>query len=192
MRMKMKNPLLAIAFSLLYTGTVYGDPLSSFSMEHNAPQVVAPKGMLQFILDSEPEDIQRFNECMVENNFNNSSVGNLFIVSKANLTNNPSETYFVRPALEPYCMAFYGAHLFRYWFVKVETTNKKQKFTMLLQGGGDGITVLPSETKGYKDLSTDSHTAMDLYTTTLKFNGLNYESSSCTVTNFNTEEIKPC
>lgn len=190
--MKVKNYLLAISFSLLYTGAVYGDPLTSFSMEHNAPQVVAPKGMLQFILNSEQEDIQRFNECMVKNNLNNSSLEKLFIVSEANLTNYPSETYFIRPALKPYCMVFYGSHIFRYWFVKVDATDTKQKFTMLLQGGGDGITVLPSKTNGYKDLSADSYTAMDVYTTTLKYNGVNYESSSCTITNFDTDEINPC
>jgi hypothetical protein len=188
----MNKLLLAVLVSFFYFGAAYGSSLSSFTMEHNALQVVAPKGMLQFILDSEPDDAQLFNQCIEENNLNKSSSSKLFIVSKANLTKDPNETYFVRPALEPYCMAFYGAHLFRYWFVKVESTNSKLKFTMLLQGGGDGITVLVNETKGHKDLSSISHTAMDLYTTTLKYNGLKYESASCAVKNFSTEEIRPC
>ncbi len=188
----MKKFLVVVLVSFFYIAATYAAPLSSYTVEHNAQQVVAPKGMLQFILDALPDDSQILKKCITENNQKTDSFSKYFIVSKANLTKNPNETYFVRPALEPYCMALYGAHLFRYWFVKVDTTHSDLTFTLVLQGGGDGIAVLADETNGYKDISSVSHTAIELYTRIYQFNGTQYESVSCTLENLSTEQKTPC
>ncbi|MBK8185883.1 MAG: hypothetical protein IPK77_00695 [Cellvibrio sp.] len=188
----MKKFLVVVLVSFFYIAATYAAPLSSYTVEHNAQQVVAPKGMLQYILDALPDDSQILKKCITENNQKTDSFSKYFIVSKANLTKNPNETYFVRPALEPYCMAFYGAHLFRYWFVKVDTTHSDLTFTLVLQGGGDGIAVLADETNGYKYISSTSHTAIELYTRIYRFNGTQYELVSCTLENLSTEKTTLC
>lgn len=108
----------------------------------------------------------------------------LFTVVKLSLNNDKYPDYFVRPALAPYCSCFYGAHLFRYWFVTSHEAEGKTRYTMSFRSGGDGVRVLPSVTNNFHDLQLQSHTALELFTTTMKHDGTRYVPHDCFVEKF--------
>lgn len=142
--------------------------------------VPAPAGLVQFILASEDADSRhQFRGCMQESDLKNGQEGALFSVAEINAVSNTEKVFFVRPALKPYCFAFYGAHLFRYWFVASSQLAKKHKYKILFKGGGDGIGVLPTRTNGVADLVAYGHTSVSQFWTTLAFDGHEFKEKGC-------------
>lgn len=52
--------------------------------------------------------------------------------------------YVLRPALKPYCQAFYGAHIFQYWLVKADEpgparVENVKRWTLLQQSSADAL-----------------------------------------------------
>jgi hypothetical protein len=133
--------------------------------------IVPPKDLIAYILASVPDDAENFYQCMVENNLKHGDERRLFAVVKLSLNDDLYPDFFIRPALQPYCQTFYGAHLFRYWFVTSKEVNGINEYNIAFWSGGDGVRVLSSITNGYHDIQVLSHTALELYTSTLKYNG---------------------
>lgn len=69
------------------------------------------------------------------------------------------QLHFVRPALEPFCMYFYGAHTFTYWIVQEVPSASGPVFTAADMDGADFVTVLPSHHEGLYDLELGVCTA---------------------------------
>lgn len=69
------------------------------------------------------------------------------------------QLHFVRPALEPFCRYFYGAHTFTYWIVQEVPSASGPVFTAADMDGADFVTVLPSHHEGLYDLELGVCTA---------------------------------
>ena len=142
--------------------------------------VSAPAGLVQFIIASEDtESRHQLRECVHENGLKIDQESSLFLVAEIHGASDTKKVYFVRPALKPYCFAFYGAHLFRYWFVASDHRAKNHKYEILFRGGGDGVGVLPTRTNGIADLVTYSHTAVSQFWVTLAFDGHKFMEKGC-------------
>jgi hypothetical protein len=142
--------------------------------------ISAPAGLVQFVLDGEDaDDRQLILECMQEKNVKKGKEAALFSVAEVNLANDAQKAYFVRPALKPYCSAFYGAHLFRYWIVTATVKGKHATYRTRFKNGGDGVGVLPTSTHGLRDLLIYDHTARSQFWTTLVFDGHEYKQANC-------------
>ena len=142
--------------------------------------VSAPAGLIQFVLRGEDSDDNRsVHECMQQEKLKKGEEAALFTVSRVSLKDDQSPGYFVRPALKPFCSAFYGAHLFRYWFVTTAMEKGRLVYRMAFKDGGDGVGVLPTSTNGYKDLLLYSHDAVSQYWVTLAFDGREYKEKDC-------------
>jgi len=142
--------------------------------------VSAPAGLIQFVLRGEDSDDNRsVHECMQEEKLKKGEEAALFTVSRVSLKDDQSPGYFVRPALKPFCSTFYGAHLFRYWFVTSAMEKGRLVYRMAFKDGGDGAGVLPTSTNGYKDLLLYSHDAASEYWVTLAFDGREYKEKDC-------------
>ena len=139
--------------------------------------VVPPEGVVNLILRDEPSDASYFGECMAEGS---RTAREFFTSSLLDLNHDGSPDYFVRPALRPYCGAFYGAHLFRYWLVTSHRKGGRISYRIVFKSGGDEATVLSHSTNGYRDLVLVGHNALESYTSTWHFNGSKYEPGSCT------------
>lgn len=151
--------------------------------------------LIEFVLKNEPEDVGLFEECLKENNLKRNEAKKLFSVARISLISGSNAGYFIRPAIEPWCMAFYGAHLFRYWFVSSKQVDGRETYEMVYKSGGDGIKVLGSTTNGLHDLITESHTALELYKVKLKYSGNEYKIDSCLQDTFEDGKVvstKPC
>jgi hypothetical protein len=62
------------------------------------------------------------------------------------------QMYFVRAALDPFCMYFYGAHTFTYWIVQEVPSASGPVFTIADMDGADFVTVLTTHHEGLYDL----------------------------------------
>lgn len=142
--------------------------------------ISAPPGLIQFVLGGEDSDDRRIlQECMEQERLKKGQEAALFTVSRVSLNGDNLPGYFVRPALKPFCFAFYGAHLFRYWFVSSSVEKGRPAYRMVFKNGGDGVGVLPTSTNGYRDLLLFSHNAVSQYWVTFAFNGHKYEEKEC-------------
>jgi hypothetical protein len=177
---------LFIAFFIFTTNLASAQKtlLESYTESKISHAIAPPKDLIAYILASVPDDAENFQQCMAENNLKYGDEGKLFAVVKLSLNDDLYPDFFIRPTLQPYCQTFYGAHLFRYWFVTSKEVNGKNEHNMAFWSGGDGVKVLSSITNGYHDIQVLSHTAVELYTSTLKYNGTQYVESDCFVETF--------
>ncbi|MBB3122411.1 hypothetical protein [Pseudoduganella violacea] len=157
-------------------------------------KIEPPAGVVKLILQSEQEDTAQLRECLQDKGLRKNAIGKLFIAKAIQLNDDGLSDYFVRPALEPHCSAFYGAHLFRYWFVTTHRKNGKILYKIMLKGGGDGVRVLNTVSKGHRDLELIGHNAVEEYTSTWNFDGKQYQNTRCRKRRFTQDggEISAC
>ncbi|NVE00983.1 hypothetical protein [Massilia sp. BJB1822] len=115
-------------------------------------KIEPPAGVVKLILQSEQEDAVQLRECLQDKGLRKNATGKFFIAKAIQLNDDGLTDYFVRPSLEPYCSAFYGAHLFRYWFVTTYRKNGKILYKIMLKGGGDGVRILDKVSNGHHNL----------------------------------------
>ncbi|GAB2867058.1 hypothetical protein GCM10027277_40010 [Pseudoduganella ginsengisoli] len=138
-----------------------------------------PNEVVQLILRDEPDDVAHVRECMVEKGLRKKYAAKLFTATSLHLNGDGIPDYFVRPSLEPYCAAFYGAHLFRYWFVVGHRNHGKISYHIIFKSGSDEARVLATMTNGYHDLELMGHTASTARVSSWRFNGKEYKPSRC-------------
>ena len=131
--------------------------------------------------------VHLLNDCVQELGLKKMDYHKLFRSVKVKQWPDGKQLFFVRPALETYCGAFYGAHLFRYWLVTKHKEAGKQKTRVLYSNGGDAFEILPEETMGYYDIATTGCTARDCLTATWKFDGAKYVTFRCVLKDFSAE-----
>jgi len=89
--------------------------------------------------------------------------------------------YFLRPALDPYCQAFYGAHVFQYWLVAEPHGVSKAPFKILYRGAADEFELLASTHKNRYDIVETQCTAIECSNTKMEFDGRRYRPVACTL-----------
>jgi hypothetical protein len=173
------RPLILLALPL--TCTASPQVLLSADTESPLEGGITPPGeVVKLILRNERhDDVALLRECMAEQGFNRKSAAKLFTAKAIHLNSDGVPDYFVRPALTPYCHAFYGAHLFRYWFVTSHRMQGKTSYKIIFKSGGDEARVLASMTNGYHDLELMWHTAIVATVSTWRFNGKAYKDARC-------------
>lgn len=123
------------------------------------------------------DDVVSLKQCMKENGVPPSAFERVFRVIALPRVSTPQPLNFVRPALEPFCAALYGGHLFRYWLVA--QVSDTPKYALRHAGGGDTVEVLSSGTNGSFDLAETNCTASSCLTRILKFDGHGYRPFQC-------------
>jgi hypothetical protein len=89
------------------------------------------------------------------------------------------QMYFVRAALDPFCMYFYGAHTFTYWIVQEVPSASGPVFTIADMDAADFVNVLPSHHEGLYDLELGVCTAAQCTYRTRQRNGDTFTFSHC-------------
>jgi hypothetical protein len=157
-------------------------------------KISTPKEIVQLIMQDDQDDAKLFNECLIEKGLEKDSASSFFDAVAIDLNDDGLPDFFVRPAIKPYCHVFYGAHLFRYWFVTSHRQNGKIHYKIAFKNGSDQVELLNSRTNNYRDLVSVGHSAVEFYTSTLRFNGREYESVNCKKQTFglNDKITSPC
>jgi hypothetical protein len=89
------------------------------------------------------------------------------------------QMYFVRAALDPFCMYFYGAHTFTYWIVQEVPLASGPVFTIADMDAADFVNVLPSHHEGLYDLELGVCTAAQCTYWTRQRSGDKFTFSHC-------------
>ena len=145
-----------------------------------AGESVPPEAVVQAIISSaKQDDIDSLTECMADLKIPKGAYQSLFRSVLLPNTNNEEELYFVRPALEPYCQTFYGAHLFRFWLIAGAKDATPKTYKVRYAGRGDDFEVLPSTSNGKYDIAETNCTAWRCLTVFMKFDGEKYVPFHC-------------
>jgi hypothetical protein len=179
--------LLALLASL--SGLASAQVLMASDTESELAQNVRPpQGVIDLIIKNEPDDASRLEECMANDGGEKIPLAELFSARALQLNNDDLPDYFVRPAIKPYCHAFYGAHLFRFWFVTSYRKNGKISYRLVFKAGGDEVRVLNPRTNGYHDLEMVGHNAIKVATSSWRFDGKKYVVTGCILRNTHPED----
>jgi len=97
--------------------------------------------------------------------------------------------WFVRPALEPYCQALYGAHLFRYFWIEEKPPGSPKRYRLLFQNGGDGFAVYAKQSHGLNDIEATGCIVDECRSARMSFDGRGYRPVRCTCTLLGPPEV---
>lgn len=179
------NPaVLLLSLMASFSGLASAQVLMASNTESAlAENVRLPQGVIDLIIKSEPDDAGQLEACMANDGGKRIPVADLFSAQAIRLNDDGLPDYFVRPALAPYCDVFYGAHLFRYWFVTTHRHKGKISYRIVFKAGGDEVRVLNHRTKGYRDLELVGHNAVKVATSSWRFDGKKYVIAGCILRN---------
>lgn len=185
----LSPPVLLLFFLASVSGLASPQILMSSDTESElTPNVKPPRAVIDLIIKNEPDDISQLEECITNDQHERIPVADLFSVRAIRLNNDDLPDYFVRPAVKPYCATFYGAHLFRYWFVTSYKHKERIGYRIIFKGGGDEVRVLNHFTNGYRDLELVGHNAVKVATSSWRFDGKKYVVTGCTLRNVDPED----
>ena len=168
-------------FILIFTQTAFAEPILTANTESiTIGEKLPPPSMIDTLLSTIDEnDSVLFSECLKEFHINKSRRHTLFKAVILPRLKQSETVYFVRPALEPYCFTFYGAHVFRYWLITENNDTSKKSYRILYAGIGDYFEVLQSKHSGYFDIMEKNCTAIRCVDSTMHYNGREYKPYSC-------------
>lgn len=170
--------------SIVFVQVSQAAPILSANTETAVPgESVPSETVVQPIIDSADQDeLEGLAECMADLKIPKGACRQLFRAVALPGTNSSEEVYFVRPALEPYCHTFYGAHVFRFWLIAGARDATPKTYKVRYAGVGDNFEVLPSTTNGSYDIEVTNCTAWRCLTVSMKFDGKKYVPSRCVET----------
>lgn len=170
-------PLFHWLFLLAPAGS---PPLLSASTEAPTPgEDIPPPGLAEFVLSrADASDRENFAECLDRLSLTARDLPRLFRSVALPPLMRGERLHFLRPALDPYCHTFYGAHLFRYWLV-AERNAGEPRFAIEFAGGGDAFEVLPETHGGHYELSMTNCFGGGCLTAWLRHDGHQYANHRC-------------
>lgn len=125
-----------------YAGSALPTPVFESTTEKlGAGMVVPPQAMLDAIWPGfSPEELAMVDECRTDQALPASRAPEYFRMASL-----PPDgrLVFVRGALEPYCNALYGAHVFTFWLLQ-RTDAEPPRYRLLLSASADDAALLPS------------------------------------------------
>jgi len=123
-------------------------------------------------------DIPMMDECLSDNGYAAKDYGALLRMVEVH-SPGAGRLYFVRPALQPYCSALYGAHLFRYFVFTDSPLPRADHYKLLFANGGDFFAVLDHVTSGLNDIETTGCDANTCWVGRFAFEGKAYQRTWC-------------
>jgi hypothetical protein len=154
---------------------------------HEHPSPAMAKWLL-YEDDGEPMD-ETLQACLNDPEHRGVPLEKRFVSVPLPLIAQQPQMYFVRPALDPFCMYFYGAHTFTYWIVQEVPSASGPVFTAAVMDGADFVTVLPSHHEGLYDLKTGVCTAAQCTYRTHQRSGDAFTFSDCRREHFEEGEL---
>lgn len=177
--MKISAFLLALAFVTVSTASAQSQstPILSSAVEGSTRGAkIASLPIVNAVLNASDKDrVKELHECMSENHIEKDKANKFFVSVRLPSIIQNQEIYFVRPALDPSCHAFYGAHAFYYWLVSLDSGTYNVRY----RGFSDDISILRSIHKGMYDIEPEYVTGFSASTATMQFNGSKYVSTKC-------------
>lgn len=156
-----------------------GPILKAGTEEISVGEELPPPALVDFILANGKDDADSLSECLAQFNLKESERHKLFKAVPLPKIKSTEDVYFVRPALDPYCGTFYGAHCFRFWLITQTGAAHRKKYRILYKGIGDWFEVLQSIHDGYFDIIEANCTAVDCIAVSMRYDGRKYVPFKC-------------
>lgn len=156
------------------------EPILKASTERATPGAVRPSRLLARAVTgaTDKDSVREVDACLDEQGLKRGNYAAL--LSAVRIHNKAGRIlWFVRPALDPYCSGFYGAHLFRYFFVEQIGPPKSPRYRILFQKGGDGFAVYAHLSHGLNDIEATGCIASECRSARLSFDGHQYRAFLC-------------
>ncbi len=164
-------------------------PLVDSKSEQSLPAGGRPSDSLTgFIMEAiGPEWKARINDCLAENELPKGHYALVLEAVQIKHGLGPS-LWFVRPTIEPFCMALYGAHLFNYFLVEQDPSEAKPRYRLLFQNGGDGFAIYPQLSHGLNDIEATGCIATGCRSVRMSFDGQEYRPERCKQIHLNNDQ----
>lgn len=184
--MQTRKNLLSLLLLIVPIAALAAEPILTASTETHSPDERIPaqeivEAMLQ---TAQPEDLENLASCTTEQGLTTAQTRSLFRSVALPRLSTTERIHFLRPALQPYCFTFYGAHLFRYWLIAEREQAGTKHYAVLWSGIGDAFEVLPAISHGQYSIRETNCTATACRTRELRFNGQAYSDAHCSRTAF--------
>lgn len=185
----LKFVALSIFFVFLFTN-VYGQIKKNKPTEKSVRQTeqtsFSSEGKISNAVKLPPDVFQKLAEyddgqlekCKQNEFLRQSNDTNYFAASKINLDGD-RQTDLIVQAQTP---CFMGANNTTFWIFTGNVQKSASAYALVFDVAADFLKILRTSTKGFRDIETASHTAVELYTIRWKFDGQKYKQSQCTVT----------
>jgi hypothetical protein len=175
-----------MALALTATAAAADKPMFEASTEKLSASAKRPPVAVATLVTGslDKSDRDTLDQCLAENSLKAGDYAAL--LSSVQFEPAPGVSlYFVRPALDPYCFALYGAHLFRYFLVEAQAQpSGPARYRIVFAEAGDRLAIYSRASHGLYDIEPTTCTAGECWSTRLRFNGADYLPVSCSHTKF--------
>jgi hypothetical protein len=161
------------------------EPLLKVGTETPAPGERRPSEELVRVVVGaiQKDEIEQLDDCLSEQGFERADYASLLRAVKIN-AGTGGNLWFVRPARKPYCLALYGAHLFRYFWIEEQQSTSGVRYRLLFQNGGDVFAVYQQQSHGLNDIEATGCIASECRSARMSFDGRQYRPVRCTRTTY--------
>lgn len=185
--------LAAVLWAAVMPARAEDKPLVNDTSERSSPAGVRPsRGLTSFVIKTmAPDWRERVDECLT-------AKGDYASVLRAVQVKAGTghSLWLVRPTINPFCMALYGAHLFNYFLVEQYAVASKVQYRLVFQNGGDGFAIYRHQSHGLNDIEATGCIATACRSARMSFDGQEYRPVLCTLTQFKDQKeikvIRPC
>ncbi len=189
----LRSFYLGLGFLILLPSTAFSTtqtPLFATSTEESLPSASPPSVELLAALLASVDETDRsiLADCLTTDNKPASADVQYFETIMLPQLRADERVHFVRPALTPRCLAFYGAHLFRYWLIVEKTGPNGPVYSVRYAGSADNAAILPSVSHKAHDIKETNCTAVDCFTAHLRFDGKRYTPFRCSTVSFTSDK----
>lgn len=178
--------LFIIAVCALMAQPVFADDNPLFKAgEGPTPGEIRPSAALvRVVLGAiDKDDIEQLDGCLAEHEFKRADYASLLLAVKIDAGAGRT-LWFVRPAHEPFCLALYGAHSFRYFWIEERPSGARPRFRIRFHSGGDYFAVYPQQSHGLNDIEETNCIATACISERMSFDGQKYQTVRCTRTTY--------
>jgi hypothetical protein len=145
--------------------------------------IALPKDVLTKLVEASGDTLKR---CMEADGVGARELPKYFAASAININSDNERDVFVQ-AGERFC--FQGAHNTHFWIFGKLGLRLDPGYELLFSIQADFLEILKTSTNGYRDIRSDSHTAVELYSTIWRFDGSKYQARECFVEEFQTKRV---
>lgn len=173
--------LVALIWTVFTGGAFAADkPVLQAGTETATPGEIRPSPeLVRVVLGAiDQDDVQQLDTCLSEQGLRRLDYASLLRAVRVDAGAGVS-LWFVRPAEEPFCQALYGAHLFRYFWIREQSSGLQRGYRLLFRNGGDSFVVYTRQSHGLNDIEATGCIADRCRSTRMAYDGHDYRPVRC-------------
>jgi hypothetical protein len=155
-------------------------PLLDDSTEALSPDEIRPPPQLvRAALECIDKDgVKGLDQCLAGKGLKRGDYASLLLAKRIS-AGADHNLWFLRPTLDPYCQALYGAHAFQYFFLEEQLSGSRQVYRLLFQNDGDKFVIYARKSHGLNDIEATGCIAVECRSARMSYDGRKYWVVRC-------------